>query len=73
MKLQDDAMRGATPRQAPMQRQRKGREPEKFLAKCGSEQHISDIEFRPKDLASPAIARQTDDILPKISTKRLRQ
>jgi hypothetical protein len=29
--------------------------------------HLPFIEFRPNDLASPRIARLTDDLLPKIS------
>jgi hypothetical protein len=37
------------------------------LADQGCDNHLSFIEFRPNDLASPRIARLTDDLLPKIS------
>jgi hypothetical protein len=37
------------------------------LADEGCDSHLSFIEFRPNDLASPRIARLTDDLLPKIS------
>jgi hypothetical protein len=34
--------------------------------------YVPSIEFRPNDLASPRIARLTDDILPKSRMSRLR-
>jgi hypothetical protein len=37
------------------------------LADQGWDNHLPFIEFRPNDLASPRIARLTDDLLPKIS------
>jgi hypothetical protein len=37
------------------------------LADQGCDNHLSFIEFRPNDLASPRIARLTDNLLPKIS------
>src|SRR2546423_406363 len=39
------------------------------LADQGCDNHLSFIEFRPDDLASPRIARLTDDLPPKISNQ----
>src|SRR5438034_3452543 len=39
------------------------------LAELGCDTHLHRIEFRPNDLASPRIARLTDDLLRKISNE----
>src|SRR6266403_1916468 len=39
------------------------------LAELGCDNHIHPIEFRPNDLASPRVARLTDDLLRKISNQ----
>jgi hypothetical protein len=43
------------------------REMEKPLANQPRDSHVWSIEFRPNDLASPLIARLTDDPLPQNS------